>query len=269
LKLINLSRLLVAAICVHTGASIVLAQGSDDYARFEVSAGFSHARVASTVKDRKDSDDSLAPPDPCNPKRLSLNLGADFTRFFCERRGYNGFEASATFNVTRYLGIKGNVSGHYRSDNFSDVFPVAPIIPVARETRERLHNFMGGVQVKDNSKSKRFKPYGHALLGVARQTVDFTEHTAIPAFNFTETVTSRDQTTSFAMKLGGGLDVRISPRVDLRVVEFNYNPIFAGDRTLSGEAILINFFVPRRNLFYTHTGRTAHNFTIGFGIVFR
>jgi opacity protein-like surface antigen len=122
---------------------------------------------------------------------------------------------------------------------------------------------MGGVQVKDNSKSKRFKPYGHALLGVARQTVDFTEHTTIGTI-FKETVTSRDQTTSFAMKLGGGLDVRISRRVDLRVVEFNYNPIFAGDRSLGGSAL---FSTLKPNT-YSHVGRTAHNYTVGVGIVF-
>jgi opacity protein-like surface antigen len=138
-------------------------------------------------------------------------------------------------------------------------------LTVTRETTERLYNFLAGVQVKNNSKSKRFKPYGHALLGVARQTVDFTEHSSFPLINLTETVTSRDQTTSFALKLGGGLDVKISPRVDLRVVEFNYNPVFAGDRTLGG-TIIFSTFAPGS---YSHTGRTAHNFTIGFGIVFR
>jgi opacity protein-like surface antigen len=261
--------MLVAIVCMHICASVALAQGSDDYTRFEVSAGFSRAIVESTVKTRTNTGDN-SPIDTCGPSRnQSTELGADFSRFFCERRGANGFDASATFNVTKYIGIKGNVSGHYKSDNFSDQFPFAPnTLTITRETTERLYNFMGGVQVKDNSKSKRFKPYGHALLGVARQTVDFTEQTAIPSINFTETVTSRDQITSFAMKLGGGLDVRISPRVDLRVVEFNYNPVFAGDRRLSGQ-IILNALIGPNDFVYIHTGRTVHNFTIGFGIVFR
>jgi hypothetical protein len=47
----------------------------------------------------------------------------------------------------------------------------------------------------------------------------------LPADNFT----TRDKVTSFAMKLGGGIDVRVNRKVDIRLVEFDYNPIFTRD----------------------------------------
>jgi len=112
------------------------------------------------------------------------------------------------------------------------------------------------VQVKYNDKAARVKPFAHVLAGVARytnrqqQTLDL-----FPQFNFT----IEDQVTSPAMKLGGGLDVRAGKRIDIRIVEFDYNPVFARDRrakSIAGPFTNVSF-----------TGQTAHNFTIGFGVV--
>ncbi len=60
------------------------------------------------------------------------------------------------------------------------------------------------------------------------------------------------------MKLGGGLDVRVHRRIDLRLFEFDYNPIFTRDYIVSGNPFDV-----------IHTkSKTAHNFNIGFGIAF-
>jgi hypothetical protein len=48
----------------------------------------------------------------------------------------------------------------------------------------------------------------------------------------------------------------VNRKVDIRLVEFDYNPIFAGDRSSVGSPASIAL-----------KGRTAHNFTIGGGIV--
>jgi hypothetical protein len=37
-----------------------------------------------------------------------------------------------------------------------------------------------------------------------------------------------DDATSFAMALGGGLDLRVSKRIDVRLVQFDYTPTFFG-----------------------------------------
>ena len=210
-------KLLFLAILIVATASMALAQSTDDYNKVEFHAGYSHARVDTGVDD-PDLDDEVG----------------DFLR---DRRGVNGFDTSLTGNLTRYFGIKGNVTGHFKSDSFSDGIDTI-------NTKERMWHFLGGVQVKDNSKETRFKPFAHALVGAAHQTIEFTSP------GFTETFKVDD--TSFAAKFGAGLDIRASRRVDVRIIEFNYVPIFVGDRSLAGE---------------TFSGSTQHNFTIGAGIV--
>ena len=200
---------------VVASASMAFAQG-DDYNKVEVSGGFSHARVDTGVDD--------------------ADLDDDFADFLGDTRGFNGFDASIAGNFTRYFGVKGNVSGHFKSDSFTDGLDTI-------NTRERMWQVMGGVQIKDNSKETRFKPFAHVLAGVARQSVEFSS----PDFNDTFDVND----TNFAMKFGGGIDVRVHPRVDVRLIEVNYNPIFRGDITLDDEVF---------------QGRTQHNFTVGFGI---
>lgn len=123
------------------------------------------------------------------------------------------------------------------------------------DTREHLYNFLGGVQVKNNSKTARFKPFAHALFGAAHYTARIQQTVTVAAFNST----LEDTVTSFAMKLGGGLDVRASHRIDIRLIEFDYNPMFAGDRAI--KSLQGPFTV-------SSTGKRANNFTIGFGIVF-
>jgi hypothetical protein len=58
------------------------------------------------------------------------------------------------------------------------------------------------------------------------------------------------------MKLGGGINVRVNRRIDLRLVEVNYNPMFTRDFATTG--------FPYDSL--TQKSKTAHNVTIGFGI---
>jgi hypothetical protein len=73
-------------------------------------------------------------------------------------------------------------------------------------------------------------------------------------------VTVTGSRTDFTMKLGGGIDVRVGRRVNLRLIELNYNPIFGGESALDVSAFPGNL---TRTL-----GRTSHNFSIGVGIVF-
>lgn len=234
-------------------ATAALAQGSRDYHRMEFAIGYSHMRAESTV-----GTEILPVPggtvtlDPCTTQGAAF-FGANFQKFFCDRRGYNGFDASVTFNFHRYIGLQGNVSGHFNSETFVDGATNV-------DSRVHIYNFLAGIQLKDNRRESRaLKPFAHALFGVARVTIDTrqTNQFAPPPFNdFPVT----DGQNSFAMKLGGGLDLRLSRRIDLRLVEFNYNPIFAGERQLVGGPFPQTPIVAK--------GRTAQNFTIGFGVVF-
>lgn len=203
--------LLTAFILACTATS--LAQSTDDYKKVEFYGGYSHARVDTGVDDQ-DLEDLIG-----------------------NTRGFNGFDTSITGNLSRYFGLKANLTGHYKNDSFTDG-------PDTVNTKERLYNVLGGVQVKDNSTEGRVKPFAHALAGIAHQTARFTAPLTTDSFEIKD--------TSFALKIGGGLDIRVSPKVDLRLIEVDYNPVFLGDQTILGT---------------TFQGQTQHNFTIGAGIV--
>lgn len=96
---------------------------------------------------------------------------------------------------------------------------------------------------------KRVTPFGHALVGAARQTARLKAPGLFDA---------ESRETAFALRIGGGLDLRLTDRLDLRLVEVNYAPIFAGERPLTGDGIDVPI---------TINGRTANNWTIGFGLV--
>jgi opacity protein-like surface antigen len=232
-------------------AATVFAQG--DYNKLEVYGGYSYARIdpnsgTQTVTEGPDTFTL----EPCTPDGADV-LGSDLQRFYSQRRNAHGFDTSITYNFTRYLGIKGDVTGHFKTSRFADQFTDMGVTRTDTNViRERSFNFLIGLQVKDNSREARFKPFAQALAGFARQTAHDVQ-TSTGGFNFT----LDDKVTSFAMKFGGGLDLRLSPRVDLRVIEVDYNPIFTRDRAVPGNA----------DFALRVAGKRADNLTIGVGIV--
>jgi hypothetical protein len=83
-----------------------------------------------------------------------------------EKQNLRGFNIAVTRNITKYIGIKGDYSLHLREDNFSR--------PAGSGTVDTsVQSFLGGIQVKNNSQDgPRFKPFAHALFGVAFQKID-------------------------------------------------------------------------------------------------
>jgi Outer membrane protein beta-barrel domain len=201
-------------------ATVSVAQTSSDHYKFEVSSGFSHNRV----------DTGIGDDDP------------DIRDVIDERTGFNGFNVAATGNVTRYVGIKFEFSAHFNSKDF-------PINGGSLETESRLYTFVGGVQLKDNSRQDVAKPFGHALFGVARGTVNaclrgFTNDIP-PCGNEPRPPGPRPffEETGFTAVIGGGLDLRVSEHFSVRTFQLDYNPTRLGDET-------------------------QHNFRVGAGLVF-
>ncbi|HEX8286519.1 MAG TPA: outer membrane beta-barrel protein [Pyrinomonadaceae bacterium] len=138
---------------------------------------------------------------------------------------FNGFEASATRNFNRFFGIKADVSGAYRSQNFtSSVTTGTTTTNFTAKQSGSLYNFLGGVQVKDNATTARFKPFAHALVGVAhtRNKVGdiVCQGTNCPVLG------STFSDTGFGGAFGGGLDVKINNRIDFRALQVDYNPVY-------------------------------------------
>ncbi|HEX8179685.1 MAG TPA: outer membrane beta-barrel protein [Pyrinomonadaceae bacterium] len=238
---------LLSALFVAACALPAAAQATADYPKVEIYGGYSHARVESNAGTNTFSfgGSPATTVDPCAASSATV-IGANFQRFFCDRRGFNGFDASAAYNVSRYVGLKADVTGHFKTESFLDGTET-------NEPRERLYQFLFGVQVKNNARDARLKPFAHALAGAARYSDR--NHESGPGFD----AVIRDTTTSFALKVGGGLDVRAGRRVDVRLFEFDFNPIFARARTLDVTGLPLTIRLG---------GRTAKNFTFGVGLVF-
>ena len=204
-------KLLFAAIIVACSAPFTFAQSGDDYNRVEGAVLFSHNRVDTGIADEDDDDiDDIVD----------------------QREGFNGFNASVTGNMSRYVGLKADYAFHRKSFDISTGLPALPTV----EVKSDLHNFVGGVQFKDNAKEAKFRPFAHLMAGIAHARFDVDDAPAgFGDFN--------DSETGFAGIIGGGLDFRINDDVDFRAIQFDYNPTRLADRT-------------------------QHNFRIGIGIVF-
>jgi opacity protein-like surface antigen len=143
------------------------------------------------------------------------------------RDNFNGINVEATGNLTRYFGIQGDFSYHQKEADFT-------VGTTTTNVKGKLTQFMGGVKVQDNALATRFRPFAHALVGVAHASADLR----------TPTVSASDSDNGLALALGGGVDVRATDSIDLRLVQVDYNP----------------------NRF---NGETDHNVRLSFGVNFR
>ena len=199
---------------------LCMAGQAQDHHRAEFFAGYSHGLV----------DDSTG--------RFFDTRGFTATGL----QGFNGFEASGVYNVSRYVGIKGDLSGTYDRGNFS--IPSGINGSFVGTANNSLYNVLGGVQFKDNSSARRLKPFAHLMVGIGHARTQV-QVSCVPAGTCTEPFVFPDGSeTGFAGAFGGGLDIRLSDRFDLRAFQLDYNPV----KFDSG---------------------TIHNLRIGIGIVIK
>ena len=152
---------------------------AQDVPRFEVFGGYSYANA-------------------------SKNFGVD-------RPNLNGWNASLTGNVNRWLGVVGDFSGYYGSPSISVATPLfcvtnpCPVPTVSFDTK--VHTFLLGPQVSFRT-NHRITPFAHALFGLGHTSV----HIDSP-FSTVGTISNN----AFAMALGGGADINMTSRLALRV----------------------------------------------------
>lgn len=90
-------------------------------------------------------------------------------------------------------------------------------------------------------------------MGVGRTAADLSE--------FDDRLTDFDD-AGFAAAFGGGLDVRLNDRIDIRVIQIDYNPMRFDFSDFGAIG------VPGTPTPLGDPKRTLHNFRIGIGIVF-
>lgn len=208
------------SLAIISSASAFAQSTMTDYKKAEFFVGYSNNQVDSG----SNQDDS-------------------FNNFFEDRASFHGFNVSGVANVSRYIGIKGDVSGTYRKDSFSvPVTTGTTTQNVGFKLNSSLYNFLGGVQVKDNASTGRLKPFGYALVGAGHGRIKVKDVTCPTGVDCSD-LTSESE-TGLAGAVGGGLDIRINDRVDFRAIKVDYNPV-------------------------KFDNGTQHNVRIGVGLVFK
>jgi len=194
-----MKKVIFALFILGVGSMFAAGQAANDIKKVEVFAGFSHSQV--------DTD----------------NLYADSP----DRVGFNGFNGSAVYNLNRYFGVKADVSGAYGSNKFTGNFDLGgtPYI-VNVDSDNSLYNFLGGVQVKDNARSGRLKPFAHALIGAAHGRSKITNFSCSPSTVCAGVILPDEASseTGWAGAFGGGLDVRLNNKIQIRAFQVDYNP---------------------------------------------
>ena len=181
---------------------------------------------------------------------------------FGERVGLHGINTSITGFLTPRVGLTGDFSFNQKSDPLN--FPAVAGTTRRGDIDTRVLNFLGGPTVKFRNET-RVTPFIRALAGVANTRFDVETETRTTTGTSTSTV-ERDfntSTTDFALALGGGVDVRVSDRIDLRLIQFDYNPVFFRDRSVQ-VLTQTGALVPG-----TIEGQRADNLRFSFGVVFR
>jgi len=156
-----------------------------------------------------------------------------------ERKVHHGAQTSVTFNVSRFVGIKGDFSVGYSDHKEGFAVGVGQITTTTRRTV--IYNILGGVQFKDNESDAVVQPFGHALVGVGIYRQHFRKclrNNAPGTFCGTPV-----KDVGLAGAFGGGLDFRVTNRAGIRLVS-DYNPM-----RIEGE--------------------TIHNYRFGVGVVFK
>ena len=211
----------VFCIAAASAASILAQTSTSDYKKTEFYVGYSNGQVDTGV-----------------------DSGSSVSSFFNDRESFNGFNASGVYNISRYFGLKGDVSGTYKGNTFSDTFagPTGSTT-IAFKSNRSLYNFLGGVQIKDNSSETRFKPFAHAMIGAGHARAKIKDFTCTGVCTTVLPPDNSFSDTGLAGVIGGGLDIKVNKNFQIRAIQLDYNPV---------------------KVF----GSTDHNVRIGAGIVF-
>ena len=173
-----------------------------------------------------------------------------------EKNTLRGFNLAIGRNFHKYVGVKFDYSLHLREDEF--------VRPAGSGTVDTtVQNFLGGLQFKDNREDgPRFKPFAHALFGVATQKVDIDSPQLPDVIGISDFSTNE---TSFAMAFGGGIDIKLNDRFDVRAGQIDLNIITRGDqqtgivlRPTPFQTVGTPFVIP---------GQTQNNLRLSVGIV--
>ena len=151
----------------------------------------------------------------------------------------NGIDFSVSGRLTNSLSIEGVVSSQFGTRRESGgvlqapaVFPFDQLFSTTEYT-VHVDQYLYMAGPKYTLRHSRVEPFAHALFGVAHRRVagdatikldliDKAPRGPGPALNPFLPIAGRRSDTSFAMAIGGGLDVKLADRLWLRAVQVDY-----------------------------------------------
>jgi opacity protein-like surface antigen len=136
--------------------------------------------------------------------------------------GLHGWNGSAGANLNEWFGLFADFSGHYSSSSIRAANTVVgiPDFSVRSDVDVNFHTVLVGPRFSYR-KHERLTPFAHALVGASRFHVEGTAVLTTPPIGTTEIAFSESE-TGFAMGLGGGLDVKLTRSVALRLIQADY-----------------------------------------------
>lgn len=187
-----------------------------------------------------------------------VNQGSSFDdEVFGDRQGLNGFNVAGTGYFTRNLGLTGDFSYNVKQDEFN---VNSQAVNQRNERTTHVFNFLAGPSYKFRNES-RVTPFVRALAGVAHTR--FSADASVSTATGTTSNSFETNTTDFALGVGGGVDVRLTDRIDLRVLQVDWNPVFLGDRSVQRLNVAGNLATQ------TLDSQRADNVRFSFGVVFK
>jgi hypothetical protein len=126
------------------------------------------------------------------------------------RDGLYGFNIQGGYNVSRFWGIKADFSYFQKEFEAGNA-----------DLTSRLFQIAGGIKLQDNANTIRFRPFAQAFIGVAHAS-------KLPRLLQESTsgrLVSVISSTGPAFVLGGGLDIRLTRKLELRGLQVDYNPV--------------------------------------------
>jgi opacity protein-like surface antigen len=152
-----------------------------------------------------------------------------YPKTFSPRTNFNGWNAEAQYNFSRWIGGVVDVSG-YTGEPFAGTGGVSGVPKMSSYT------FLAG-PVVSYRRYKRATPYIHALFGWNRANLSASTLIGVPSpvSNVAETY------TDFTMAFGGGLDYKLTRRIAFRVGELDWFRTTLNLNSLYGSAFQNTF----------------------------
>jgi hypothetical protein len=127
-------------------------------------------------------------------------------------QNWNGWDTNATYYFNKNFGVQGDFSGSYATFDFFDLGSAS----------SHLYTYAGGPVVALNAGGK-VNPFVHALFGGAH--LSLSESGASVSFN------------GFTTMVGGGVDVKVSPRIAFRLIQADWVYYHFGEKTIADVTI--------------------------------